>query len=479
MTYSNNLQKQKTKIILGIDLGTSGLRACIVQKTFTDHKLLHEKIIAEHAVSIPSSVKNSNTNTITQSPALWIDGLNLLLSNLKQQTELSAVTHLILDATSSTVLLLNPKNNTCTEALMYNDTHAVKQAIRIDHALELAKQSNSIHLKQNQNGAHGASSTLAKVMSLLEASPKNKNMVICHQIDYLNYYLCGALNITDENNALKLGYDLINQAWPDWVADLLAETNPNIQLPKVVKPGQFLKNINPNIAESFGFHPKLKVMAGTTDSIAGFLASGAKQPGDAVTSLGSTIAIKAISNRPIFDSNTGLYSHRLGNYWLVGGASNSGGQVLRHFYSIEQLKLLNHKITNEDIQAFLNMKPEAFYPLITPGERFPILDTQHPPKLPPLPKCTAIEINQSMPCLQAHKLFLLQLLNGMAHIEALCYQALSKMSETDEIMVKNVYAVGGGTLSHVWMKLREHQLPATLCNSIHNQAAYGVTQIID
>lgn len=64
--------------------------------------------------------------------------------------------------------------------------------------------------------------------------------------------------------------------------------------------------------------------AGTTDSIAAFLAAGVDAPGQAVTSLGSTLAIKLLSETRVDDARYGVYSHRLGDSWLVGGASNTG-----------------------------------------------------------------------------------------------------------------------------------------------------------
>ena len=71
------------------------------------------------------------------------------------------------------------------------------------------------------------------------------------------------------------------------------------------------------------------VVGGTTDSIAAFLAAGARETGDAVTSLGSTLAIKLLSDTFADDAARGVYSHRLGDRWLVGGASNAGCAVLR------------------------------------------------------------------------------------------------------------------------------------------------------
>lgn len=53
------------------------------------------------------------------------------------------------------------------------------------------------------------------------------------------------------------------------------------------------------------------VCAGTTDSIAAFVAAGVTQPGEAVTSLGSTLAVKLLSTTRVDDAAYGVYSHRL------------------------------------------------------------------------------------------------------------------------------------------------------------------------
>src|SRR3546814_17941127 len=65
------------------------------------------------------------------------------------------------------------------------------------------------------------------------------------------------------------------------------------------------------------------ISVGTTDGVAAFIATQASGIGDAVTSLGSTLTLKILSARPIFAPAMGVYSHRLGERWLAGGASNS------------------------------------------------------------------------------------------------------------------------------------------------------------
>ena len=55
--------------------------------------------------------------------------------------------------------------------------------------------------------------------------------------------------------------------------------------------------------------------------------------------------IKLLSTKYIEDSSRGIYSHRLGNQWLVGGASNVGCQILRQEkYSTNELIELSKNI---------------------------------------------------------------------------------------------------------------------------------------
>ena len=56
-------------------------------------------------------------------------------------------------------------------------------------------------------------------------------------------------------------------------------------------------------------------------AIAAVLATGANQIGDAVTSLGSTLVLKIISDKPVFAPESGIYSHHLGQRCQVFGRS--------------------------------------------------------------------------------------------------------------------------------------------------------------
>lgn len=408
-------------------MGTSGLRAALVKS---------DQILAEFSVAMPFPERDQQRSQ--QSVEIWQTAFDDLMNQLKQSNWSQKVDAIIADATSSSVLICDFNGQPASMALMYDDKRAQAQAALIDQVAPV------------DSAARGANSSLAKLMWLAEHTEFSTDSSLQHQIDWLNFQLGGVRNITDENNALKLGYDSINQTWPDWVRALCPYA-----LPQVVSAGSLLGHASQNLVKQWNFKTTTQIYAGTTDSIAAFLASGANQLGDAVTALGSTLAIKQLSDTPLFAAEYGIYSHKLKNKWLVGGASNAGGAVLLAHFSLDQL---------EELIPQLNLqKPTglACYPLNQPGERFPIAD----PNLQPIIPKTHTDIQ----LLQA-------LIEGLVSVELQAYRKLESLGAPK---LNRLYAVGGGTRNQAWCQLRALTLPATIAKPISQSAAFGVTCLID
>ena len=274
--------------------------------------------------------------------------------------------------------------------------------------------------------------------------------VFLHQADWLGFLLHGKLGISDYHNALKLGFDVNTLCYPNWLIEGIAGT-VTPQLPQVVAPGTPVGKVRVALGDRFGFPPDCTVYAGTTDSIAAFLASGVNSPGEAVTSLGSTLAVKLLSHTRVDDSRYGIYSHKLGDLWLVGGASNTGGAVLRNFFTDAELDNYSTQI-NPEQESLLD-----YYPLLQKGDRFPINDPNLPPKLEPRPT-DSVE-------------FLHGLLESIARIEARGYQLLQELGATP---LTKVYTAGGGAKNPVWSAIRQRYLKVPVETPVQTAAAYGV-----
>ena len=197
---------------------------------------------------------------------------------------------------------------------------------------------------------------------------------VLHQADWIAGLLAGRFDRSDENNALKTGYDIFARRWPDWIEKAGAKVE---LLPKVVSPGTPIAAADA-FAQSFGLPATAIVCAGTTDGCASFLATGAERNGDAVTALGSTLVLKLLSHRPIEAAEYGII--RIGSASAGGrGASNSGGKAIEAMFPGEDLSELTKRVRPEEPTGF------DYYPLARPGERFPINDAALAPRLEPRP----------------------------------------------------------------------------------------------
>lgn len=403
---------------LGIDFGTSGARAIVIDA--------QEKIQAE----ISSAFVNHQPDSLSD---LWQQSLFSLIAQIPLNLK-GSLKAIAINGTSATVMLCDGQGSPITEPLLYNDNRAVA-------VLETVKA-----IAPPNHLVISATSSLAKLLWWQQQPIYSQAKFFLHQADWLGFLLHGQLGITDYHNALKLGYDVQNLAYPDWLA------NSDLQplLPQVLAPGTPVGAIIPDITQKYQISKDCVVCTGTTDSIAAFLASKVTTPGEAVTSLGSTLVLKLLSETPVENSSYGIYSHRLGDLWLTGGASNTGGAVLRQFFTDEELIALSREIDPGKFSAL------EYYPLLKPGERFPLNDPNLPPKLEPRPEDPTA--------------FLHGLLESIAKIEARGYQLLQQLGATP---LKQVYTAGGGAKNLTWQAIRSRYLQVPVQVSRHIEAAYG------
>jgi D-ribulokinase len=404
-------------MFLGLDFGTSGARACVI----------------DHDKSVAWEQRIAYSDPARQTPAEWRAALHMLLSALPQHIA-ARLDGLAIDGTSGTVLLCDAELEPCSPALLYHDNRAQQQAEQLSA------------IAPHRNPVCTATSGLAKFLWLTQHSDIHHAAYFLHQADWLGALLSGQAGSSDYHNALKTGYDAENLCWPDWVMAL-----PHAHLlPHVFIPGEIIGRIQPDIAAHFGIPLQCAIHAGTTDSTAAFIASEVRETGIGVTSLGTTLVLKQLSAQRIEAPQYGVYSHRYGDLWLAGGASNAGAGVLRLYFDDTQLAALSERIDP------LQTSPLDYYPLIRIGERFPVCDAQLAPRLEPRPGSN-VE-------------FLHGLLQGLACIETAGYARLAELGAPP---LKCVVTNGGGAKNPAWRTMRERLLGVPVSMAAHCEAAYG------
>lgn len=410
-------------LALGIDFGTSGVRAVVVdgqQREGWAYRTGYGDDPSDYR-----AWRGALFDVITQIPA-----------DLRPQ-----IHRIGLDGTSGTVVLCDGRGQPLAPALMYNDDRG-KTVLPQIQALVPA-----------ESPARSATSSLAKLLWWQAHLPTDlwqRGRYVLHQADWLSAQLHGRWGISDYHNSLKLGYDVGALTYPD----ALRNQPWSSLLPQVWVPGQVVGRVTADLVQRFGLLPQCEVVAGTTDSIAAFLASGACRVGDGVTSLGSTLAIKLLSAQRVEASEYGIYSHRLGDAWLAGGASNTGGAVLKQFFDADTLVRLSQQI---DPTAPIDLD---YYPLLKPGERFPINDPQLLPRLTPRPAEDAT--------------FLHGLLVGIARIE---HQGYARLTQKGSSPLARLFTAGGGAKNPTWTTIRQNLLRVPIKTAPSTEAAVGAAYL--
>jgi sugar (pentulose or hexulose) kinase len=414
---------QNRAIAVGVDLGTSGVRVAA---------------LGERGNIVGMSLSSYGSAEERRKPEAWWRHVRRSLKQLATEVRLDGVRGIAVDGTSGSLLALDAAGKALGEASLYNDTCN-------DTAILAAIDAHA----PPDSAARGHTSPLARAFRLQKLGGIAQ---VVHQADWIAAQIAGdGLIISDENNALKTGFDLNTRSWPDWMERIGFDRS---LLPTVCPAGAPIRTVSPR-ARTVDFPKDAMLFAGTTDGCASFLATGAKQHGEAVTALGSTLVIKIASHRPINAPEYGIYSHRVRDMWLAGGASNTGGAVIQNFFADDRLG---------DLSA--GMSPDQptgldYYPLIEPGERFPVNDPFMAPRLTPRP-------NDDVKFFQA-------ILEGIAMVEKQGYDRLHELGGPAAISVRTV---GGGAKNKAWTQIRHNKMDVPFVDSLSAEAAVGTARLV-
>jgi len=428
-----------TQYVIGIDVGTGGVRALAASD--------QGDVAAAVSVPFDAATLAPQRDRHEQKPEAWWAALCGATTQLAAKLDAARIAPgqlagLAVDGTSGTIAALDAEGNPLRPAMMYNDPRATLEADELNRAAgdfcrKLGYQFN-------------ASYALAKIAWLKRNEPETfgRTAQFGHQADYAVGRLTGNAKVSDYSNALKTGYDLVEQCWPAWIDEVLGLGG---RLPQVFAPGTRVGAVSADAAHQTGLPEGLPVVAGATDGTAAFLASGARRPGDYNTTLGTTLVFKGIS-RGICRHPDGLvYCHKLpGGLWLPGAASNTGTEWITQRYPEGYPHAL-------DAEAARRLPCEVLaYPLARQGERFPFLD--------------AHAVGFCVPPTEDAATYHAACLQGTAFVERLAYEVLDAVASTHG---GDIFITGGGGRNDLWLQCRADVTGRTVHRPGWPESAFG------
>lgn len=238
--------------------------------------------------------------------------------------------------------------------------------------------------------------------------------------------------------SLKSGYDVDELRWPQEIGINLGLSMS--KLPEVLAPGTVVGRVCPACSAETGLSGSTSVALGMTDGCASQIASGAASLGDWNTTIGTTLVIKGVTEKLLFDPKGRIYSHRHPDgHWMPGGASNVGGDCIRNNFRDDELDGLNAAVKPERPTGML------IYPLEKKGERFPIRD----------PKVEGFIAGSPSGRAELYQAYL----EGVALVEKMSYEMLTSLGA---VIGETIFAAGGATKSEPWLRIRANMLDRSI-----------------
>ena len=346
MTLDHAVPARSTGTFLGIDCGTSAVRAAVLAE---DGRLL-----GQGRQTLTGDVRIGHRHE--QDPQDWWPAVVAAVrSALAHAPGIGGdVVAVAVAATSGTLLVLDRQGRPVGPALMYDDQRA---------AAGPSGPTDPAWLAAGNRPQPAWALRRAAWLVARGAVPVGGRLV--HQGDHLTAKLTAGPLVTDTAQALKTGVDLLGVSWP---RETLRRWGVDADLlPDVVLPGTPVGVLDPAAAAELGVPAGILVRAGTTDGCAGQIAGGALEPGRWTTVLGTTLVVKGVSSAPVVDPAGALYNHRHPDGgWLPGGACSAGaGYLAGKFPGVDP--------SVAELPAF--PVTAVTYPLVGVGERFPF---RHP-----------------------------------------------------------------------------------------------------
>lgn len=349
-----------TKVLLGIDAGTSAIKVCAFDPT--------GKLLAKAQRLVP---------VITPYP-FWVE-IDLeryweLTSEAIREvvTKVGRVDAIGLSTTCPTTIVLDHAGQPLRPGIVYLDGRAD------DIVREFTGANAAAYQQKSGNRASTSTCWVANLIWIQRNEPEVWSRVnkVCMLNGFIAYRLTGELGI-DPTQASYSGLVDVRQPTPAWSKTLIDVWGiaPNFLAPLVSSASKVGSVIN-DVANLTGLSINTPVALGAADTAAAALALGLRSSGQVFESVGTSGVITFCLDRPDFDTCFLNRYHILPGRWLAHGAmSMLGGsfgwlqtKIWPEVHSFAELE----RMAQESIPGANGL---IFLPYLA-GERSPIWDSE-------------------------------------------------------------------------------------------------------
>ena len=336
---------------LGLDLGTSGLRAVLMDE-FGAVKAVAER---GHGVAHPQAGWSE------QAPADWLQACRGVVEDLRTEKIWAGLRGIGLSGQMHGAVLLDSAGKVLRPCILWNDTRAAEEAAALDADADFRALTGNIVFP---------GFTAPKLVWLAKHEPEvfAKVAKVLLPKDYLRYWLTGELAMDISDAAGTSWLDVGERAWS---STLLAKSGMRLeQMPPLLEGSEKAGNLTPARLQDWGLDSPVTVAAGGADNAAAACGTGCVSEGQGFVSLGTSGVLLAARSRYAPAPETAVHSfcHALPNRWYQMGVILSATDALNWLSrTCGQPPEALSSLTGDTVTA---PSPVTFLPYLS-GERTP------------------------------------------------------------------------------------------------------------
>ena len=308
------------KCVLGIDVGTGGTRALVVNESGR---------IVSCATEEHTPFTSPRTGWAEQDPDDWWRAAKLAIRKALDLCRLDAhgIACVGLSGQMHGAVMLDAAGSVVRPALIWCDVRTQKQC------RDLTERIGSGNLIQLTCNPALTNFTLTKLLWVRENEPQNwKNVrFVMLPKDYVRFRLTGdkVTDVADASGTLML--DVSRRRWSSEVLQRV-EIDPAL-LPALFESPDVCGKVCVQASEATGLAVETPVVAGAGDQAAGAIGMGIVAPGVVSATIGTSGVVFAATDRPALDPKGRLHTfcHAVPGLWHVMGVTQAAGLSLRWF----------------------------------------------------------------------------------------------------------------------------------------------------
>ena len=260
-------------LAIGLDLGTSGVKAALVS---ADGRLHAE-------ASSPLTVQRPRPLWSEQHPADWMAAVDSAMSALRQQAndaQWSAVGALAIAGQMHGAVLLDREKNLLRPAILWNDGRSQAQCEQLER--------REPQLRRITANRAMAGFTAPKLLWVAQHEPRVFDRVakVLLPKDWLVLQLSGEMSTDMSDAAGTLWLDVAARRWSE---PMLAACGLGAQhMPALHEGPDTVGTLLPRWAQAWGLNGGVRIAAGAGDNAGGAIGVGVTRPGQGLVSLGTS-----------------------------------------------------------------------------------------------------------------------------------------------------------------------------------------------